>query len=161
MAAINAENNSAFSKEIPFLQIGWDSTSLGLLKECPRKYYYNMVLGRQSRGDNVHLTFGGHYHKALEIYDHMKSAGADHEEATDYALRYCLEATTERIGATDENPKGTGWRPWVSDDSNKNRFTLTRSVLWYLEHFRDDPLKTIQLANGKPAVELSFRFEID
>jgi hypothetical protein len=45
------------------------------------------------------------------------------------------------------------------DDPNKNRLTLVRTVVWYLEEFRDDTLQTIRLANGKPAVELSFRFE--
>lgn len=152
-ATFNYQNNLAFSSELPMLQIAWDSTSLGYLKECPRKYYYEMILGRAPRGENVHFVFGGHYHKALEIYDHAKSAGADHADATDAALNYCLTETVVR----DAN----GWRPWSSDDANKNRLTLVRSVLWYLEHFADDPLETVQLANGKPAVELSFRFEID
>jgi len=151
---VTAEQNSSFSASIPNLQVAWDSTSLGLLKECPRKYYYTMIRARQTRAESVHLIFGGHYHKALEIYDHMRSAGGSHEDATDYALRYCLEATVER------DAEGH-WRPWNSDDANKNRFTLVRTVLWYLDHFASDPLHTIQLANGKPAVELSFRYEID
>lgn len=149
----NAEGNTSFSREVPLLQIAWDSTSLGTLKECPRKYQYTMVLGRQPRAESVHLVFGGHYHKALEVYDHMKSQGADHSTAQDYALRYCMEATVER--------NGESWRPWNSDDGYKNRWTLARTVMWYLEQFKDDPLITIQLANGKPAVELSFRYEVD
>ncbi len=148
----NVEGNSSFSANIPGLQIAWDSTSLGTLKECPRKYYYSMILGRQPRAESVHLTFGQHYHAALERYDHAKSRGADFEEAQLEAVQYCLEATTVRL-------PGGGWRPWASDDPNKNRFTLLRSVVWYLEHFKEDPANTIQLANGKPAVELSFRFE--
>lgn len=44
----------------------------------------------------------------------------------------------------------------------KTRETLVRSVIWYLEQFgASDPAKTIILANGKPAVELSFRMEMD
>ena len=35
----SGQKNSSFSTEIPNLQLAWDSTSLGLLKECPRKYY--------------------------------------------------------------------------------------------------------------------------
>lgn len=146
--------NSSFSEELPNLQIAWDSTSLGYLKECPRKYYYMMVRGRQTRGESVHLTFGAHYHKALETYDHARSAGLPYEDAVDAALRYCLEATVERDASG-------GWRPWNSDDPNKNRFTLARTVVWYLLHFENDPLKTVQLSNGKPAVELSFRYEVD
>jgi len=152
--SINALQNTSFSSEVPFLQMAWDSTSIGVLKECPRKYFYTIVLGRQTREDNVHLTFGQHYHRALEIYDHHKSRGLSHEEAQLEAVRYCYEATIVRL------PSGK-WRPWISDDTNKNRFTLLRSVVWYLEQFAEDPLHTVQLSNGKPAVELSFRYETD
>lgn len=143
---------ASFSKKNPFLQLGWDSTSLGLLKECPRKYFYSIIMGWTPRMESVHLRFGLLYHAALERYDHAKAQGADHEAAVIAATRYCLEATTTR-GAL-------GVKFWNSDDHNKNRFTLVRTVVWYLEHFKADPAKTIILANGKPAVELSFRFEL-
>jgi len=52
-------------------------------------------------------------------------------------------------------------RPWLSDDPNKNRATLLRTVVWYLEQFgQNDPFETVILASGKPAVELSFRLEL-
>jgi hypothetical protein len=51
------------------LQFAWDSTSLGYLKECPRKYYYTMIEGWRGRGESVHLRFGQEYHAALEHYD--------------------------------------------------------------------------------------------
>lgn len=148
----NVTGNSSFHPEVPNLQQAWDSTSLSTLKECPRKYQYTMILGRQPRDESVHLTFGSHYHKALEIYDHERSKGTSHDDAQLEAVRYCLEATVVRL------PSG-GWRPWFSDEPTKNRFTLLRTVVWYLEQFADDSLTTIQLANGKPAVELSFRYE--
>ena len=141
--------NSSFSTEIPNLQIAWDSTSLGSLKTCPRYYQLAIVEGWQPRRLSVHLIFGLHYHAALERYDHSKFAGASHEEATLVATRYALEATWENN------------RPWISDDPYKNRFTLVRSIVWYLDQFADDSIETIRLANGKPAVELSFRFETD
>lgn len=152
LEAWNTQDNSSFSKTIPNLQIAWDSTSFGTFKECPRKYYYTMILGRQPRDESVHLVFGAHYHKALEVYDHMRSRGKSHDDAQLEAVRYCLEGTVTRL------PSG-GFRPWMSDSQHKNRWTLTRSVVWYLEQFKDDPLETIQLANGKPAVELSFRYD--
>lgn len=38
---------------------------------------------------------------------------------------------------------------------------LFRTVIWYLDQFgQKDSLKTVKLANGKPAVELSFRYEL-
>lgn len=138
--------NSSFSSILPNLQVAWDSTSLGLLKECPRKYYYSIILGRQSSKENVHLVFGQLYHAALERYDHARSEGSTHAAATIAAVRYCLTATWR------------GNRPWDSGDQYKNRYTLVRTVVWYLDHFGDDPATTVQLANGKPAVELSFRF---
>lgn len=140
--------NGAFSPAVPMLQSLWDSTSLGALKECPRKYYYNIVLGFVPRAESVHLTFGQHYHSALECYDHAKANGADHDTAVLAALRHALTVTW--------NNKLQ--RPWNSDDNYKNRETLVRTVLWYLDIFREDPFKTVQLANGKPAVELSFQF---
>lgn len=142
----------AFSNSIPGLQIAWDSTSLGLLKECPRKYLYSILEGYS--GQNDHLTFGTHYHKAIEIYDHERAAGGSHDEGMDRAVKYCLEATVIRL------PSG-GWRPWTSIEPNKNRSTLLRTVVWYLDKFAEDQAETVILANGKPAVELSFRFEID
>ena len=143
--------NTAFSPVIPGLQIAWDSTSLGTLKECPRKYQYSIMLGKQPREISVHLSFGLYYHAALEWYDHQKSKGASHEDAFLSAVRKALELTW--------NAKLK--RPWISDDKYKNRFTLVRSIVWYLEQFAEDSVETIQLANGKPAVELSFRLNLD
>ncbi len=87
---MNFQGNSSFRD---MLQVAWDSTSIGYLKECPRKYQYMMVLGRQPREESIHLTFGLHYHKALEIYDHARSSGLDHSDAQLRAVQYCYEAT--------------------------------------------------------------------
>jgi hypothetical protein len=143
------QGNTSFSQKLPTLQIAWDSTSMGTFKECPYKYYLTMILGYQSRSESVHLTFGLLYHKALEHYDHGRARGMDHESATVFAVKYCMEATW------DERRN----QPWRSDDPNKNRFTLVRTVVWYLEQFAEDSFETLILDNGKPAVELSFRFE--
>lgn len=143
--------NSSFSATIPGLQIAWDSTSMGAFKECPRRYYYSIVCGWVPREESVHITFGLHYHGALERYDHSRARGAPHEDACMEAVRYAMQVTWDR----KRN------RPWLSDDPNKNRWTLVRSVVWYLEEFRNDPLQTVILSNGKPAVELSFRMELD
>jgi hypothetical protein len=151
MAEIGNKINSAFSTKQPNLQLAWDSTSLGRLKTCPRYYQFTMVQGYNSLSDNPHLIFGQIYHAALEGYDHAVFGGADHEEALLLATHYALKASWDK----------TKKRPWTSGDPNKNRETLIRSVVWYLDRFQDDPLKTVRLANGKPAVELSFRFQAD
>ncbi len=141
----------SFSTEIPELQIAWDSTSIGALKWCPRYYYYNIVCGRVPREESVHLTFGILYHEALETYDKAKALGASHTVAQRAAVRNAL---TKSWNSAKQ-------RPWISDHKQKNRETLIRTVVWYLEQFAEDPLETVILANGKPAVELSFRLEID
>lgn len=142
-------SNSSFSKDIPLLQIAWDSTSLSALKECPRKYKYSIIDGWAPRNESVHLTFGALYHSALERYDHLLVQGKSHDEAVPTVVRWLLNETWNR----ELN------RPWLSDDKNKNRYTLVRTVVWYLDQFKSDPLQTVILADGKPAVELSFRME--
>ena len=146
---VKMSRNTAFSEIVPNLQLAWDSTSLGAFKECPRKYEYSIVKGYQPRALSVHLIFGLHYHSSLEAYDHARSAGADHKTALRAAVKKALSVTWDSVLG----------RPWTSDDKNKNRETLLRSIVWYLDQFANDPLETVQLANGKPAVELSFRWQ--
>jgi hypothetical protein len=134
----------------PFLpgtqvQYAWDSTSLGYLKVCPRLYYYTMIEGWSSREESVHLRFGIEYHHALQDYDLSRAAGISHDDATHDVVRELLLRTA------DFNP----------DHKTKTRESLIRTVVWYLDKFQDDPAKTHILSDGKPAVEQSFRFELD
>jgi hypothetical protein len=146
-----AETRLSFSPTLPNHQLAWDSTSLSSLKQCPRYYQYNILLGYVTRAENVHLRFGSEYNNALVTYNKRKAAGEDHETATLSAVRYAMEHTWDEI---------TG-RPWVSDEPTKNRETLVRTVIWYLDKYAEDPLQTLVLANGEAAVELPFRLHID
>ena len=141
--------NSSFSKLLPRLQLSWDSTSLGELKLCPRRYQYSIIEGWAEQGESVHLKFGLIYHAALELHDKAQADGRDCSEAANIALRYALSATwDDALG-----------RPWSSDHSNKNRETLIRSIIYYLDDFSKDSLETLVLSNGRAAVELSFSFK--
>jgi hypothetical protein len=142
--------NSSFSKQLPGLQLAVDSTSLGEFKKCPRSYFYSIVMGYQPRQQSVHLTFGLLVHGAREAYEGCKANGEDHEDALRGAVAYAMCATWDPdLG-----------RGWVSDHKLKNRLTLIRTIVWYLDEFgRDDALETVQLASGRPAIELSFRFD--
>lgn len=141
--------NASFSQSLPALQLFWDSTSLGVLKECPRKYQLSIVEGWEPKGArNVHLEFGIWMHSGRERYYHERAKGAEHEQALHAALFFVLNATWNRVLK----------RPWASDDPIKNRFTLIRSLCWYLDKWQEDPMQTLILANGSPAVELSFRY---
>lgn len=142
--------NTSFSAQNPGNQIAVDSTSLGEAKVCGRKYFYSIIEGWQPREQSVHLTFGLLMHGARERYDHARSAGQAHDDALDSVLDWALKVTWNR----ELN------RPWISDHKIKNRMTLIRTLVWYLDQFgASDAMQTLQLANGKPAVELSFSFD--
>jgi len=74
-------------------QWAWDSTSLGWVKECPRKYYYNMICGWIGRGESVHLEFGVLYHTGLERYDILISKGESHDQALRHIVKMLLVLT--------------------------------------------------------------------
>lgn len=158
LATTEAANPSPYDAD--GVQYAWDSTSLGQIKECPRKYYLSQIEGWRLKTEAIDLVFGIWYHQGLEYYDKIKaSKGLDHDQAVLHTVRHMLEATW--VPADDKHPA----RPWSHDNpkkSMKTRWTLIRSIVWYLEQFGDnDPAQTVILANGTPAVELSFRFEID
>lgn len=146
----DTSENTAFSQALPGLQLAVDSTSLGAFKTCPRLYYYSIICGWQAKTTSVHLVFGNLVHKTDEVYQHGKALGLPHEEALAEAIHWLLKATWVRALA----------RAWISGDATKNRLTCLRSMVWYLDTYGDnDPLKTLILADGKPAMELSFRFD--
>lgn len=104
-----------------------------------------MICGWRPKGEAIDLTFGIHIHSAIEHYEKRKAQGLDHPTNLRQTVRETLEATF-------------GWNP---DHQYKNRYTLLRSIVWYLDRFgTSDPFRTVNLADGKAAVELSFRFAI-
>lgn len=145
----DTSGNTSFSRQTPMMQLAIDSTSLGEAKTCLRKYYYSIVWGFQPKGDKVDLIFGLWMHGGSERYHHGKARGLEHDDAVDMALQWVLvETWNKELG-----------RPWTSGDSYKNRLTLIRTLVWYLDQYQTDNLETVILANGKPAVELSFTFD--
>ena len=125
-------------------QYAWDATSISAYEKCPRYYQLRHIEGWQRPQRNAHLLFGGVYASALEHYAKYIALGQSHDDA----LR---EVFTEALIAT--------WidgAPWQSDHNAKTRETLLRSIVWYLEEFLTDPAPVVLLADGKPAVELSF-----
>ena len=134
------------------IQFAWDSTSLEKLKRCPRLYFYEMICGYQPKDANVHLRFGIEYHQALHDYELAKVAGKKHDDAMAEALLK-LAKRIHDFNPTEEDHGKVA--------KNKNRETLFRTVIWYLDTFQNDPAETLILDNGKPALEVSFRFELD
>lgn len=132
--------NASFTRG---LQTVWDSTSLSWFKRCPELYRLKMLEGYQPRRVSAHLLFGQHYATAIERF-HKKRIFLSHETALREVVFALLSETFE----------------WVSDHPTKNRETLLRSVIWYIDEYRDDELKPIILKDGAPAVELTFKLEL-
>lgn len=145
--------NQSFNDE--GLQFAWDSTSLQMAMGCLREYYFRMIEGWQPRGLNTHLRFGQHYATALEHYYKHLALGVDKEEALRLVVDEALRDTWDR---TEADPVGA---PWQSGDNNKSRETLIRTIIWYIDHFEDDPAPIVHLSDGKPAAELSFSLPVD
>lgn len=127
------------------IQVAWDSTSLSYLKICPRLYQYQMIEGWTTREESVHLRFGIEYHHALQDYDLSRAAGIQHNDAVHDVIRELLLRTAD----------------FESDHKTKTREGLVRTVIWYLDQFRDDAAVTYIRPDGTPAVEVSFNFELD
>lgn len=149
------------------VQFAWDSTSIKLAEECLRKYQYQMIEGWRSMSESVHLRFGGHYATALEHFYKHKALGLSHDEALLEVVREAmietwdheLDAEGNRIADT-----GKAYEPPIDASGSarvKTRENLLRTIIWYVEQFAADPAEPIILANGKPAVELSFALPVD
>jgi len=133
-----------------FLQYAWDSTSLGYLKTCPRLYYYHMICGYIAKDESIHLRFGSEYHAAIHDFEILRAGGISYDDA----LRETVRKLLLRI------------RDWDPDTSTKagnykNPKTLVQLVVDYFDNYRQDAAKTVILDNGRPAVELSFRYALD
>jgi hypothetical protein len=170
------------------VQFAWDSTSIKLSETCLRKYQYRMLIGWQPQRKSVHLLFGGWYASALESYYKYVADGMTPEDAEIEVVHEALTETWEfpaceacdgtgvmnTPAALDDTAQGPcdtcggngqateGGAPWASDHNTKTRENLIRTIVWYLDQFgEDDSCTTVTLANGKPAVEHSFRLEAD
>lgn len=133
------------------IQFAWSSSSLDLLKTCPRLYEYTMIQGWQSRDESIHLRFGIEYHTALQEYAAFRSRGIRHDDAIHDTIRSLHGRVFD--WDVDRNTRAGKY---------KNRESIVGLVIDYLDHFgAEDPAETFIMANGEPAVELSFRFALD
>lgn len=150
--------NSSFDTHGQFC---WDSTSLTLASTCWRKYYYKLIEGWTPDSGSAHLRFGSHYATALEHYYKHLANGMSEEDALVEVVWDALMETWEHERDEDGGRlEGTG-HPWKSLHNLKTRGNLIRTIIWYFDHFAEDPTKVIQLANGKPGVEYTFKLPVD
>lgn len=143
------------------LQYAWDSTSIKLAETCLYKYHLLMQMRWQPQRKSVHLLFGGWYATALEDFHKAIAAGVEYSAAVCDVVHEALIATWNHEEDEHGEPiEGTGG-PWVSDHNTKTRENLIRTIVWYLDQFRDDPCTTVILSDGTAAVEHSFKLPVD
>lgn len=159
---LNSKISEAFRAGIQF---AWSASTIKMAETCLRYYQYTMIEGWHSRNPGPHLRFGGHYATAIEHFHKRIALGEAREDALRGVVREVLEATWDRTaGEKDEfgnvlsEPTGA---PWSSDHNLKNRETLVRSIVWYLEQFAEDTALPVLLGDNTPAVELSFSLSAD
>lgn len=153
------------------VQFAWDQTSLGYAENCLRKYQLTMIEGWRKREENAHLIFGGVYASCLEHYHKHRAAGMEFDDAVIEIVHEAMIKTwTYDTEPTDEGDPGypngvniihgTG-KPWVSTHNTKTRENLVRTLVWYLEQFKDDSCKTVILSDGSAAVEHTFALPVE
>jgi hypothetical protein len=102
------------------------------------------------KDESIHLRFGSEFHSAIQDYENSRAKGQPFDEAMRYAVWQLL------IRIKDWDPD-----PTLKAFAHKNKDQLVHLVVCYLDEYRNDPYKTLMLENGLPAVELSFRFQLD
>lgn len=126
-------------------QYAWDSTSLSWLKTCPRLYQYSMIENWRPKHPGPHLFFGLIFAEVCQGYQKSVFQGITHDDAVFDMVKHAHSRSWD----------------WDSDDKYKNKYTLVEAVITYLDQWQDDPAKTVKLTDGTPAVELSFKFQLD
>lgn len=143
--------NSAFSPDIPGLQLFWDATSMNEFKTCPRLYFFSIVRGFASEKKSSDLAFGIAFHSAIERFYRLRAQGMDFESAVHWtiAATFFRQLLSSHEEAIPEDAK-----------AEKKPKVLLRALVAYFDSVKNDNLHTIILPSGKPAVELSFSFPL-
>ena len=181
-ALLNSQLSAAFKDGVQF---AWSASTIKMAETCLRYYQYKMIEGWHPKHPGPHIRFGGHYATAIEHFHKLTALGMDREDAVRSVVREALEATWDRGGcdscggegvidfdhtgqggtskclACDGTGNAKEGRPWDSAHNLKNRETLIRSIVWYLEQFKEDSAMPVTLGDGTPAVELSFNLPVD
>lgn len=140
---LNREHNAERSENTSFknrIMFAWDSTSIGLFKTCPRKFYYSVVMGYEPATMAPPLAFGIALHSVMDTWHKLLAANIDKQTA--------FIRVTRLAGLLGEQlPIG---------DNTRTKETLVRTTVWFLDQFWDDHLITVKLPSGKAATELHF-----
>lgn len=162
------------SPDSPFIpgtsvQYAWDSVSLTSAMSCWRQYYYTIVRGLVSKNPNtaIALDFGIAFHKGQEHYHDAIAEGQSNDEAIATTIQLLTanphysrlpthDEVMEKAESTPDDDDGIDLR----NSRIRTRYHLLRSLVWYFEHYANDPAKTLIGASSGAAVEVSFRLEL-
>jgi len=110
-----------------------DSTKLKCYKGCPRRYFYQYVLGWRSAGPNIHLDFGSAIHLIFEtIYNQPNWKGYPKEVITRGFAEF-FKAYREVYPDPDLDQK----------NSPKNPDGAARLLERYVQQFKDDDFEVL------------------
>lgn len=113
-----------------------DATKLNCYMECPRKYFYNYVLGWNPEKENIHLIWGHAIHEALDCILRAKRAGKSIDdpalihEAYNVFLTHYEKHFDSRFD--DEN-------------SPKDAAGALMLLTSYCQFYRNDPIKILHV----------------
>lgn len=110
-----------------------DSTKIQTYMRCPRKFFFNYVLGWRRVGSNLHIEFGRAIHDALEW--HNKKIMAGMEKIDQQHIFECMMAFMNTYRET---------QPADSDDYNQPKDPVTAETLLnaYMQEYGNEDLST-------------------
>ena len=156
--------SGSFSHRIPGWQLHWDSTSYGSFSTCPFYYYLTQIQGINLRHRSVHLAFGIAWHSAQERFHRLRATGLSYAASLHWTI---AETLFRQLRTPEEHQRNQGFHEEsvpvgpLSHVPAKTPTTLIRSLIQYFDSHRHDDLHTVILPSGRPAVELSFSFDLD
>jgi hypothetical protein len=133
----------------PLLPEFIDSTMMSCFRACPRRFYYEFILGLRPTGLSVDLHAGGCFATALErFYKAIYIEGADNQVALQRALGAFL----------------TTWGDFEPvKDTPKTRDRVWEAVEEYFKQWSPatDPVQPFRNADGAPAMEFTFGIPLE
>lgn len=108
-----------------------DATKLNAYMECPRKYFYEYVLGWRVDRYNIHLEYGKAFHEAMEV---LEKAPAWNEDV----LLEAIEAFSTHYDSIYSFEQD-------ADNAPKDKMNTIRALKAYTQAYSDDKRKATTL----------------
>jgi hypothetical protein len=107
-----------------------DSTKIQSYMRCPRKFFYEYVLGWRSEVPSIHLVFGSSWHLAMEVL---------HDEG------YTAEACAKGYLAAETEYRKSFPPEWDEGNKPKTMANLLRALPQYCERYAEDDFEVLHI----------------